>query len=246
MDWYIPHPARATIRRLRTPTAAFVVGAVAAGGLGGIAYAAIPHSVSGVISACRATTGTPLGRLRVIDAEAGQTCAAGETALSWNAKGITWRGAWSTTLAYRVNDAVSFQGTSYIARLANTGVTPTNTTNWAVLAAKGAAGATGPAGPAGLAGPAGPAGPAGAAGVSGYERVSGPDVLVAPQTLRSAEATCPSDKVPLGGGEGNAGGFNQVFLSDSFPTITGWRVFVHNLSGQAINVTPFVVCATAA
>ena len=51
--------------------------------VGGIAYATIPGA-SGVISACYQTQA---GELRVIDAEAGAKCRAGETPLSWNQAG---------------------------------------------------------------------------------------------------------------------------------------------------------------
>ncbi len=47
-------------------------------------FAAIPHSTTGVISACRANAD---GAIRVIDAEAGATCEETETALSWASAG---------------------------------------------------------------------------------------------------------------------------------------------------------------
>jgi hypothetical protein len=50
---------------------------------GGIAYAAIPGA-DGVISACRLNG---IGTLRVIDADAGQTCTRFETAIDWNQVG---------------------------------------------------------------------------------------------------------------------------------------------------------------
>jgi hypothetical protein len=49
----------------------------------GVAYAAIPHSTTGVIDACYAKGGA----LRVIDTEAGEICKGSETALAWNAQG---------------------------------------------------------------------------------------------------------------------------------------------------------------
>jgi hypothetical protein len=51
----------------------------------GVAYAAIPDSDDGEIHACRADAWG--GALRVIDAEASATCAAGETELVWNQVG---------------------------------------------------------------------------------------------------------------------------------------------------------------
>lgn len=64
--------------------------------------------------------------------------------------GLNWLGAYSAGTAYAVDDAVSYNGASYICKLASTGNLPTNTTYWDVLAERGAAGAgsgdvTGPA-----------------------------------------------------------------------------------------------------
>src|SRR3954469_6693774 len=109
---------------------------------GGLSYAAIPNSSSKVISGCYATSN---GALRVIDAQAGVTCAAGETALQWNQKGpqgLVWKGAWATGTTYAKNDAVSSAGSAWIALKSSTGVTPgSNATAWSLLASKGAKGA---------------------------------------------------------------------------------------------------------
>lgn len=124
---------------------------------GGVAYAAIPSSTSGTISGCYVTTTGPTkGALKVIDAQAGATCPAGTAPLTWNVKGLSFRGAWLGTTAYKVNDVVTSGGQTYVAKTNNTGVGVGNLTNWALLAAKGADGARGPQGPAGPRGPAGP------------------------------------------------------------------------------------------
>jgi hypothetical protein len=105
----------------------------------GTAVAAIPDAGSRVFHGCYANSG---GALRVIDPSAGQSCQASESAITWNQRGISWRGSWSSTKAYVVNDAVVYNGSSYIAKVANTNVVPTTAATWAVLAAKGAAGKT--------------------------------------------------------------------------------------------------------
>ena len=94
--------------------------------------------------------------------------------------GIVYRGTYSATAQYTLNDAVTYQGSSYIALAGNTNVAPTggslSAQDWAVIAAAGATGATGPAGPIGLIGPAGPTGatgPAGATGAAGPAGVAG-------------------------------------------------------------------------
>jgi hypothetical protein len=57
-------------------------------------------------------------------------------------QGLTWRGTWSNTGGYALNDAVQFNGTSYIGIQAGTGHEPdTSPTFWSVLALMGAPGA---------------------------------------------------------------------------------------------------------
>lgn len=60
-----------------------VLTALALVGVGAVAMASIPDA-NGVIHGCRKNSG---GALRVIDTDAGQTCMANETALSWNQTG---------------------------------------------------------------------------------------------------------------------------------------------------------------
>lgn len=155
-----------------------LLAALAGSLLAGPALADIPHSLTGVYSGCYVTgAGSAAGRLRVIDAEAGGVCPAGEDLIEWNEAGIVWRGAWNNATAYKKGDAVSNSGNSYIAITDNIGVPPTNTANWNVLAKKGAAGATGPQGPQGLAGPTGPQGPQGPTGAQGLTGPQGPQGL---------------------------------------------------------------------
>lgn len=98
--------------------------------------------------------------------------------------GIVWRGAYNPATAYVPNDAVFYDGSSYVCILASTGNLPTNATYWNLLAEggeDGAAGATGATGPAGPAGPAGPTGPAGADGATGATGPAGPAGPTGPQ-----------------------------------------------------------------
>jgi len=50
--------------------------------------------------------------------------------------GVNWKWAYSWTTAYVINDAVSYNGNSYIAIQATTGNVPTNTTYWNLMAQK--------------------------------------------------------------------------------------------------------------
>lgn len=70
-----------------------------------------------------------------------------------------WRGAWSSATAYSAAtfDAITFDGSSYVAIANSTNQAPPNATFWQLLAAKGDAGATGATGATGSQGPAGTA-----------------------------------------------------------------------------------------
>ena len=126
---------------LRVAVAASALTAVM---VGGIAWAAIPDSTTAVFTGCYRTNPPSQGALRVINAQAGQTCVAGETTITWNQRGIRWRGVWSSAVAYQKNDAVSYKGSSYIAIVPNTNVAPPTPTTWGLLAAVGAKGPPGP------------------------------------------------------------------------------------------------------
>ena len=53
---------------------------------------------------------------------------------------ITWEGAYAGGTTYAVNDAVSYNGSSYICKLESTGNLPTNSTYWDLMAQKGSDG----------------------------------------------------------------------------------------------------------
>ncbi len=59
------------------------------------------------------------------------------------AAGLIWRAAYNVATAYAINDAVSYDGSAYIAVAVTTGNLPTNATYWSVLASKGDSGAAG-------------------------------------------------------------------------------------------------------
>jgi uncharacterized protein (TIGR03437 family) len=112
------------------------------------------------------------------DGATGATGAAGPTGPTGptGPQGLTWQGNWSATTTYALNDAVQFNGTSYIGILtSNLNHEPdTSPTFWNTLAQIGATGATGPIGPAGSTGMAGANGAAGATGAGGPTGPAGP------------------------------------------------------------------------
>jgi hypothetical protein len=91
--------------------------------------------------------------------------------------GLTWRGAWnsSPSVVYAVNDAVSFNGSSYVAILGGGGVQPDiNPQGWSLLASVGSTGSTGAAGAPGQQGQTGQQGPQGVQGTQGIAGAQGP------------------------------------------------------------------------
>lgn len=111
------------------------------------------------------------------------SCPSGTTEVSWNqtgpqgpqgAKGLNFRGTWSSTTAYAVGDAAQLGGSTWYADVANTNSRPSlHNTNWAMLVARGALGAAGPKGLQGAQGAQGAQGPSG--GPQGPPGVPGPD-----------------------------------------------------------------------
>lgn len=55
--------------------------------------------------------------------------------------GLIWLGAYNAGVTYAANEAVYYNGSSYICILASTGNLPTNATYWDILALKGDNGA---------------------------------------------------------------------------------------------------------
>ena len=90
-------------------------------------------------------------------------------------KGLNWKGEWNTTTNYVTDDAVSFNGSSWIAKRANANVAPDEGVDWSIVAQKGDTGATGPQGLQGPAGLQGAQGPAGPQGLPGPQGPPGPD-----------------------------------------------------------------------
>jgi hypothetical protein len=92
-------------------------------------------------------------------------------------KGLNWKGTWSNDDNYAVDDAVSYNGSSWIAKQANLNITPVEGVSWTLVAQKGdtgAIGVQGQQGPQGTQGIAGVQGPIGATGETGPQGQQGP------------------------------------------------------------------------
>jgi hypothetical protein len=94
----------------------------------------------------------------------------------------------------------------------------------------------------------GPQGPAGVPGISGYEVVSASATPVegAPGlwVAGPANATCPTGKVPLGGGATT--GDDEVNLSESSPNGNGGWLAAANATFSAWQLNVYAICATVA
>jgi hypothetical protein len=84
-------------------------------------------------------SGTYVLTLGIPTGATGSTGATGATGAQ-GPEGLKWLGAYAGGTSYVVDDAVSYNGSSYICKLASTGNLPTNTTYWDTLAEKGASG----------------------------------------------------------------------------------------------------------
>jgi len=101
--------------------------------VGGIAWAAIPGSGSGTITACYPTSGATKGQLRVIDYQSGARCGSGEQVLTWQSRGMRFMGPWASTTSYGRDDVVTLSGGVYVAVTANLNRRPP-TSAWRQLA----------------------------------------------------------------------------------------------------------------
>jgi Pentapeptide repeats (8 copies) len=136
--------------------------------VGGFAWATIPDNMNGNISACFRLVAPNKGSMRVIDHQEGRACHSDERLLTWSTRGFRWRGQWNGRVAYKPNDVVGYNGSSYIASKGTTNVLPSSTGYWSLMTAGGSGvGATGPAGAPGAAGTPGAAGATGPIGPTG-------------------------------------------------------------------------------
>jgi len=88
--------------------------------------------------------------------------------------GLNWLDAWDASVTYQPTDAVSFDGSSWVAKAGNVASKPSgDAATWGLLAAQGLPGPVGPVGPLGSQGPAGSPGAPGTAGAPGPQGLQG-------------------------------------------------------------------------
>ncbi len=151
-------------------------GTIGVDGAQGPAGPAGPQGLQGAASTVPGPTGPagatgpagpqgPTGAASTVPGPTGPAGATGPAGPQGTAgAGITNRGAWSSATAYAINDAVTYLGSFWGAKVAHTNVIPVEGATWQLLASKGE---TGTAGAVGATGPAGATGPQGIQGVKG-------------------------------------------------------------------------------
>jgi hypothetical protein len=102
---------------------------------------------------------------------------------------VVWRGPWSDSVLYAENDAVSYQGSVYVAEHEFITYPPLSSSPdpWALLVSKGATGPTGETGAQGEIGPAGPQGEPGDVGPEGPQGEIGPQGVQGEQGATGAQ-----------------------------------------------------------
>lgn len=132
------------------------------------------------------------GRVAVVPGEKGEQGAQGPQGPQGvpgpvGAEGLTWRGLWSSSTAYVLDDAVAFNGASYFCINPNTNTPPTEQptdTNWALLASQGATGPQGAQGVQGEKGEKGDQGIPGPQGLQGQQGLVGQQGDTGPQGVK--------------------------------------------------------------
>lgn len=181
------------------------------------------HAQQTTARTCIATISTNSGNVTVLrKIGPKQDCPSGETLYTWERTGFAWKDVWDSGTTYKVNDAVSIGGTSYLSLVDdNLNNDPeTSPSEWAILALEGAAGATGADGSDGATGPTGadgadgvtgPTGDPGSAGATGPTGSTGADGIAG-----ATGATGPSGAT---GSTGPAGGGAILSSSSGEPAV---------------------------
>ena len=156
---------------------------------------------------------------------------------------IVGKGAWSSTTAYTVGQAVSINGSSYLCIAANTNEQPPNAAYWALLASVGAAGATGATGATGPTGPQGATGATGATGPTGATGATGPVGMVWTGAWSGATAYAINDAVSYAGSSWICIAANT---NNAPPNATYWNELAAAATGvDATSIQGVPVSATA-
>jgi len=183
-------------------------GAAGSAGAQGLMGATGPQGLNGLngLNGFNGATGAtgPAGPQGLAGAT-GPTGATGATGAT--GVGLNFRGAWSSSIAYVINDLVTLNGSAYLAVASGTNQNPATDAvgaYWKLLVGQGATGPTGLSGTVGATGPAGATGATGSAGPTGPQGsmgVSGPMGPIGPPGIQGIQGI-PGPTGPAGPGSG--------------------------------------------
>lgn len=147
---------------------------------------------------------------------------------------LNWRGDWNATVAYQPGDAVSFGGSSWVAKQATTGVQPVVGLDWGIVALKGDRGEQGIEGLQGAPGVKGDKGEVGATGARGEKGDQGNP---GPQGMPGGQG--PKGERGDTGAQGPAGpaGNQNTFpsaLSNTFPNNGRLTISDPNVKAESV------------
>jgi hypothetical protein len=220
----------------------------------GVAGAVGPTGPTGATGAQGATglqgAQGPLGPMGLTGAQGLQGVAGPQGAAG---TGFNFRAAFDNTASYAANDVVSYNGSSYVAKVATnpSDPAPDSNPNWSLMAQQGA---TGPQGAQGLPGLQGPQGLIGAQGLIGPMGLTGLQGPAGPSgTSGYANFSCPSGQsitgfnsasqpvCTAGTGGGGGGGGAQDSDGDGIPDAVDPCPMVANVSYLGGSYCPSVL-----
>ncbi|MBY0396853.1 MAG: hypothetical protein K2X91_10355, partial [Thermoleophilia bacterium] len=150
-------------------------------------------------------------------------------------RGLTWQGTWSSSASYGKDDAVQYDGSSYVAGAAiDAGIAPPSGA-WQLLAAKGASG--------------GGTGGTGMTFSVVNQDVSNPSAQTG--IRYAAGLNCPTGSILTGGGgivtDGAKGDIvGGLAVADGGGVPIGWQAYVMPKYTGTVTVTVSLICAAAA
>jgi hypothetical protein len=151
-----------------------------------------------------------------------------------NGTGFNFIGAFSSSTSYNVNDVATYNGSTYVATVANQGgnAPDQNAADWTLMAQAGATGPAGAAGAPGSQGPQGNIGPTGAQGSQGVQGVPGPAGPQGPPGTSSGGAlyVVPFSSTPIF--DASQGSVLEITLTGNVASST----FVNAAAGQTISI----------
>jgi len=142
--------------------------------------------------------------------------------------GFVEKGPWNSSVVYKTNDIVFYQGSSYAALQASQNRTPTNTTYWALFVSQGI---QGPQGSQGNTGPQGPKGDKGDASQIATATVAG-SVKVAGGTTYVNIAVDGTISVPKGAGINTVADIPDVNSTSGGATLADGALLIYNVSSE--------------